>query len=626
MARVIEKRTISEVLKIGQLRIPESQRRFEWKGPEAETFIEDLIDEAKTQDPNRNPDGLFLGTIISLVSKGRETGEDIYDIYDGQQRLTTIIVTLLAIRVLAAERGQQNLRSACQNCISYIDEVGEDQGWRFLASPSIKKPLEIAFNSSWDGTKPKSPGTGAHNQDRRFYNFYSQIADRLGKEADKTPDILKSLKKIIDNLQVVFITITEPQEAFDLFERTNARGKPLDVADLLKNQLFKNQKHIDRLSERWAKISQKCGGTAISDGKITQMLRYFYIAYHGHITQKEVYPALLSIIGKGKQSNEALEKIEEFASFYGFMIDQTNGDFSGWASDNGLEALLENEERSFQIEDKIAALKHFKITQTFPLIFAGLLRVKNTEGKHALGNARALANLIDLLEKFHASYSFVCGLPANKVEHLYAEKAEQLSSHKKEINDVRGALATHISKNLKPDFEVFYSNFRDISYNDAGSYNRICYIFDRIYYGNNSVRSDRPSFFRPSNSAGGRRTLQQEHIYPQNPKKGEDYLELLESDESHEIHEMVHNIGNLTILNYENNSGSKKKEGVSNNTPENKFKILEKQRSNNPDYVNRFLDDIAEHHSGRWEIKDIKNRAHRLAKQFFDGYLQIPNS
>ncbi len=44
-------------------------------------------------------------------------------------------------------------------------------------------------------------------------------------------------------------------------------------------------------------------------------------------------------------------------------------------------------------------------------------------------------------------------------------------------------------------------------------------------------------------------------------QKKEDYLELVNSDESNEIHEMVHNIGNLTILNYENNSGSKKKKG-----------------------------------------------------------------
>ena len=200
------------------------------------------------------------------------------------------------------------------------------------------------------------------------------------------------------------------------------------------------------------------------------------------------------------------------------------------------------------------------------------------------------------MKKFGATYSFFCGLPANKVEHLYAEKARQLSSSEKEINDVRGALATHMSKSLMPDFGAFLSNFQTISYNDTGSYNKICYIFDRLYFGNNNVQSDRPSFFKPSNQTTGRRTFQREHIYPQSPKTGEDYMDFVGSDETDLVYDIVHNIGNLTILNWENNSGSKGKEGVSNHTPENKFKILEEQRSTNPDYVNLFLDDIKEHH------------------------------
>lgn len=629
MARKIKEKQISDVLEVGQLRIPESQRRFQWKGPEAETLIEDLLAEVKSKEEDRNPDGLFLGTIICLITRDGETGEEIYDIYDGQQRITTIMVILLAIRVLAAQRGEINLRSACQKRISYVDEIDEDLGWRLLASPSIKKPLEIAFNNEWDGTKPKSPGAGAHNQDRRFFSFYSQIAERLENE---TSDVLKSLKKVIDNLQVVFITITEPQEAFDLFERTNARGKPLEVADLLKNQLFKRQKHIDKLSERWAEINRKCGGSEVSDGKITQMLRYFYIVYHGHVSQKEVYPKLLPVIGEGQKSNETLEKIEEFASFYGFMTDQSDGEFNVWARKNGFIALLENEERAYQMQEKITALKYFKITQIFPLIYAGLLRVKYSEGKHATGNARALANLIDLLEKFHAAYSFVCGLPANKVEHLYAEKARQLSSSEKGVNDVRAALATHMSKNLMPDFGGFLSEFKTISYNDPGSYNKICYIFDRLYFGKNNIQSDRPSFFKPSNQTTGLKTFQREHIYPQNPKTGEDYMDFVGSDETDDVYESVHNIGNLTIFNWENNGGSKekggkeKKKGVSNHSPENKFKILEEQRSRNPEYVNLFLDDIKKYHSGRWEQEDIKNRACRLAENFYHGYLKIPNS
>ena len=74
------------------------------------------------------------------------------------------------------------------------------------------------------------------------------------------------------------------------------------------------------------------------------MLRYFYIVYHGHVSQKEAGPKLLPVIGEGQKSNETLEKIEEFASFYGFD-DQSDGEFKVWARENDFEVLLENEER-----------------------------------------------------------------------------------------------------------------------------------------------------------------------------------------------------------------------------------------------------------------------------------------
>jgi hypothetical protein len=69
----------------------------------------------------------------------------------------------LAIRVLASERGLLPLADACHKRLAYVDDVGDDKGWRFQASESIKKPIEIAFKRDWAGDKPSSPGKGAHH-------------------------------------------------------------------------------------------------------------------------------------------------------------------------------------------------------------------------------------------------------------------------------------------------------------------------------------------------------------------------------------------------------------------------------------------------------------------------------
>ena len=69
--------------------IPVYQRNYDWKREQCKQLFDDLIDISKT---NRTH---FLGSIVSIYHDDGEDRE--YLIIDGQQRLTTLSLLLLAL-------------------------------------------------------------------------------------------------------------------------------------------------------------------------------------------------------------------------------------------------------------------------------------------------------------------------------------------------------------------------------------------------------------------------------------------------------------------------------------------------------------------------------------------------
>ena len=96
----INNRTISEILK-HNLEIPENQRKYEWDNVNADDFYADLVD-----DIENNPESFYLGSIL-LLKKEPIKRVKTYQIIDGQQRITTIYIFLIALRQLAGKYGAE---------------------------------------------------------------------------------------------------------------------------------------------------------------------------------------------------------------------------------------------------------------------------------------------------------------------------------------------------------------------------------------------------------------------------------------------------------------------------------------------------------------------------------------
>jgi len=232
-------------LKNNLIKVPDYQRNYVWKtGGEIEEFWQDLEEQFKDLKKDNNKSGLFLGNIILCNPDESNT----FQIVDGQQRITTIFILLIAFRSWLIklkdrrDQGKQNISNVIDTinqCLIFKNKWdGSVSGYRFTAASSISLVFNHISHQDWDGDFPSKIKEKAvkrqSNKIKPIYDFFSKkIGDLLSNENDYA-----ILNRTILDLTFIKITLTDFQEAYLFFERTNSRGKNLEVADLLKAHLF----------------------------------------------------------------------------------------------------------------------------------------------------------------------------------------------------------------------------------------------------------------------------------------------------------------------------------------------------------------------------------------------------
>src|ERR1035437_2965464 len=195
-----------------QFAIPVYQREYKWGKEEALELIEDL--ESYTDTAGKN---LFLGNLIFEKSHGQKTF-----VVDGQQRLTTLLLLLIACRMRARELALTKLEPRIQEKITFMDSTtGESLGCRLIASESVREVFEHMANISWDG---KFPSVINKKPVKRKINRIKPIYDSFLKQVSELNQVeLSKFLGAIYNSYVARIEVESEVEALSIFERTNAR-------------------------------------------------------------------------------------------------------------------------------------------------------------------------------------------------------------------------------------------------------------------------------------------------------------------------------------------------------------------------------------------------------------------
>ncbi len=105
---------IRTTLSSGYYKIPRFQRPYSWTRENIQEFWDDVVRD--------NPVDYFIGSMVVF-----KEGNQRFGVVDGQQRLTTIMILLAAIRNALAEHKLQDLAQGIQNLIERrnIDNIPE---------------------------------------------------------------------------------------------------------------------------------------------------------------------------------------------------------------------------------------------------------------------------------------------------------------------------------------------------------------------------------------------------------------------------------------------------------------------------------------------------------------------
>jgi hypothetical protein len=582
--------TIGEILTLSkQFIVPKYQRGYEWEPGEAEEYLTDLEAEASSGR------GLFLGTLIFNVI---DDAHDKITIVDGQQRLTTIFLLLIVCRMLAKDLKVDGIAQETQKRITVTDPTNaKSRGPLLVASESIKDVFELMSASDWNGTIPIKIGNKpVKRQSKRIRPVYESF-QRWTAGYDQA-----RLSKLLDSIyrtRVIRIDIDGDEEAFSIFERTNARGTDLEVSDLLKNYLY--QQSVPELDDKWKEILDN------SDRTILKMLKYFYVSRKGYISKSELFPNLKTYCKEVGGAAALVEELLTFSKFYNIVRKEENATLiKSYYESIGCKGISGDADKYHGVHIAFQALRLFKVSQVYPLVFAATNALIRTGGATDKGASKALVKLLDTMEKYHFINNAVCNRVGNEVEKLYASFCVTYSKTKdfaKITNELIAALRSKLASN-----EEFTTRFAEISYAPE-NISLIAYIFDR-FSNYNVAPGERVTIFDPQ-SGVARHNHNIEHFFPQKPDE--------ETTADSATRQVLDNIGNLLAISFRTNSS------LNNLPPAKKIQRLKgdlSKKVQNLHYVREFVEKYGDK-AGSWNQDAILQRAHDMAEEAYQQVWRI---
>ena len=210
-----------------QFRVPLFQRPYTWREANLAQLWRDILAqyEGLRSDPSVDGSGHFLGSFVLAPYPAPASAVTSFVVVDGQQRLTTLLLALSALRDTAALVNPDARDRFNETYLLNKWQQGLDR-YRLLPS----KPDQPSFIAVVDDQPGKGSRTPIGDAYRYFAARFSE-PDRSDEPLD--PDLLESA--ITRRLIIVDITAQSGDNVHRIFESLNATGVSLTQADLLRN-------------------------------------------------------------------------------------------------------------------------------------------------------------------------------------------------------------------------------------------------------------------------------------------------------------------------------------------------------------------------------------------------------
>lgn len=481
-------------------RIPVYQRNYDWSESNCNRLLDDIYGIMQSGDKH------FLGTIVFMAAKSGGFALQEYIIIDGQQRLTTLMLILKALSVVAERVGDD-----CYH------EIEEQYLHNKYCSEEFKVKLKPIKSDNNQFTLLLEGKIDEMDEDTHIYHNFMLCKERFERWAERginPSQVLDALTK----LEIVEIVLTKGEDDPQvIFESINSTGLELSNADLIRNYLLMNADDQEKLYENyWLYIEKTLRNKMDYSNLDAFFMQYIVYKTSKPVNSRQLYNSFVKLFKDSGYSQESiLKELRYYAEIFGAFVYGSN-------------------KYSERINRLLYRLRVLNQTTCYPF----LLHVFDDYHQGAIDE-----ETVEKILQFILAYllrRMVCGVPSNTLRglftYLYNRIFKVASNKQKYYETLNKFLFTVSSKDVIPS---------------AGEFERA--LQKANIYGNNALCR---FLLLDIENGDGKEILQAEnltieHIMPQT----------LSADWSHirpeEHEEYLHTLGNLSVTGYNSELSNK---------------------------------------------------------------------
>ena len=307
-------------------KVPMFQRDYSWEDDQWDDLWNDIVLTAAT----RENDVHYMGYLVLSSTDSR-----VFNVIDGQQRLTTLTLLILAVLKYLdelAENGidpEANRQRATQLRSSYIGYL--DPVTLITQSKLSLNRANDAYFQTYIVPLQPLPKPNLKFSEKLLKNafewFYGRINEQFSK-AKSGKEIAQFIENVVDRLFFTVIEVNDELDAFTVFETLNSRGVKLAPIDLLKNYLFSvvnksplssHELETRRLEEQWHKIVDTIG-----DANLTDFLRVHWNSKNTRVRESGLFKAVRQVIDDRGKVFELVRNLDADSAVFAAFIDPDN--------------------------------------------------------------------------------------------------------------------------------------------------------------------------------------------------------------------------------------------------------------------------------------------------------------
>ncbi len=462
-------------------------------------------------------------SLVSVYEGESESGVSRHLIVDGQQRLTTLMLLMCALRDRQTERDPDDKKTQME-FVSNFTMNGDDYHRIFHTDPDDRETyIRLSFGKAEDVQEFRLKPKDLLGQGYKF--FWEQMGS--------ITDLTRLRRVISESLRLVRIEL-EGENPYAIFESLNVNHTPLTQADLIRNYFFMHAKSSDHrmmYASYWKPMEETLTDQqdkpkrGRSKDYLSEFIRHVLMRNGEVIDTRSVYTELKNSIEQTNQEAvqsktiiEHLAELHRLSELYGYLV---------WPE----------REPNVEISKRMKRLNQLQVSTAYPV----LLNVYQAHKEGKLSTAQVI-EFLDTLLNFIIR-RLVCGVATHGLNKMFCKFAADAKGVDFEPSFVKRFLSDR--KYKYPTDEKFKQALQETNIYTGGS-DKLARVV--LAYLEESFQHKEPVDLSLNN-------IEIEHVMPQTLS---DWWTTHLGDDYKEVHaDYCHVLGNLTLTGKNQELGNK---------------------------------------------------------------------